>query len=290
MNLIPLNHLAHPLRGDVETLPAWSLMNPFFLQPSENLLISSEDVRCFFYTMAVPLAWHKYLAFNKRVPDCCLAPHLQGREIYLAARVLPMGFLNSVSLAQHVHRNLALWSSGQDPHDAVNPPEAEIRKDRSLPQHNPSWRIYLDNYDLLEKVESIGVNGMAGSLAPSVLALRNEYELWEVPRNLKKSVSRQVRAEVQGAQVDGQEGVAYPRESKLLKYISAALSLMDRRRSPKNNYRSCVEGWCTFQCFAAPSLGLSTRSGNLSKASAMMGLSFDPFRQQSKRRLCASSA
>ena len=255
MNLIPLNHLAHPLRGDVETLPAWSLMNPFFLQPSENLLISSEDVRCFFYTMAVPLAWHKYLAFNKRVPDCCLAPHLQGREIYLAARVLPMGFLNSVSLAQHVHRNLALWSSGQDPHDAVNPPEAEIRKDRSLTQHNPSRRIYLDNYDLLEKVESIGVNGMAGSLAPSVLALRNEYKLWEVPRNLKKSVSCQVRAEVQGAQVDGQEGVAYPRESKLLKYISAALSLMDQEKVTQKQLQVVCGGLVYFSMFRRPLLG-----------------------------------
>ena len=47
MNLIPLNKLAHPLRGDVETLPMWSLMNPFFIQPGENLLVSSEDVRCF---------------------------------------------------------------------------------------------------------------------------------------------------------------------------------------------------------------------------------------------------
>lgn len=36
MNLIPLNCLAHPLRGDVETLHMWSLMNPFFLQPGEN--------------------------------------------------------------------------------------------------------------------------------------------------------------------------------------------------------------------------------------------------------------
>ena len=48
MNLIPLNRLAFPLRGDVETLPMWSLMNPFFLQPGDNLLVSSEDVRCFF--------------------------------------------------------------------------------------------------------------------------------------------------------------------------------------------------------------------------------------------------
>ena len=57
MNLIPLNNLVHPLRGDVNTLPMWSMMNPFFIQPGEQLLISSEDVRCFFYTMAGPPSW-----------------------------------------------------------------------------------------------------------------------------------------------------------------------------------------------------------------------------------------
>ena len=145
MNLIPLNRLAHPLKGDVETLPSWSLMNPYFLQPTQNLLVSSEDVRCFFYTMAVPQAWYKYLAFNKRVPAACLPPELKGREVYLCSRVLPMGFLNSVSLAQHVHRNLTLWS-GRGDDGRPNPPEAEIRKDRPLTVHDPAWRIYLDNY------------------------------------------------------------------------------------------------------------------------------------------------
>lgn len=200
MNMIPLNRLAQPLKGDVETLPSWSLINPFFLQPEENLLISSEDVRCFFYTMSVPVTWHKYLAFNKRVPDSCLDADMKGREVYLASRVLPMGFLHVVALAQHVHRNLTLWSGAQDPEgQEVNPPEAEIRKDLSLAVHAPAWHIYLDNYDLLEKVKAPGIGSLEGTLAPSVLALRHEYEVREIPQNIKKSVSRQLRAEVQGA-------------------------------------------------------------------------------------------
>ena len=82
MNLIPLNGFAHSLRGDVETLPMWSMMNPFFLQPHEKLLVSSEDVRCFFYTMSVPCSWRKYLAFNEVVPQECLPPRMQGQEVY----------------------------------------------------------------------------------------------------------------------------------------------------------------------------------------------------------------
>ena len=126
---------------------------PFFLQPGENLLVSSEDVRCFFYTMSVPTEWHKYLAFNKKVPDTCLPEDLLGKEVYLAAHVLPMGFLNSVSLAQHVHRTLTLrcGESAEDPSE-VNRPEAEIRKGRSATVATPAWRIFwIYNYDLLER-------------------------------------------------------------------------------------------------------------------------------------------
>ena len=59
MNLVPLNAICQPLGGDVDTLPSWGMMSPFFLQPGENLLISSEDVKCFFYTMRVPQCWVK---------------------------------------------------------------------------------------------------------------------------------------------------------------------------------------------------------------------------------------
>lgn len=228
MNLTPFNGIAEPIKGDVDTLPMWSLMNPFYLEANDTLIVSSEDVRCFFYTMRVPCSWYKYLAFNRRVPDSCLSEELMGREVYLASQVLPMGFANSVSLAQHVHRNLALWSGEQWPAEPteVMAPELEIRKDRPVTVGNPAWRIYLDNFDLLEKVKAVDVSTLRGSLAPAVLALRHEYEVWNIPRNVKKSVERQPLAEVQGAQVDGTLGVAYPRESKLLKYIAATLTVL----------------------------------------------------------------
>eukprot|EP00438_Fugacium_kawagutii_P027300 Skav202700 [mRNA] locus=scaffold654:350470:356680:- [translate_table: standard] len=253
MNMIPLNTLAQPLAGDVETLPMWSLMSPYFIQPDEHLLVSSEDVRCFFYTMSVPAAWHKYLAFNKAVPSEVLPPMLRDQEVFLAATVLPMGFLNSVSLAQHVRRNLALWSGELS--DDVNYPEAEIRKDRPVTVCNPSWRIYLDNYDLLEKVKAVDATSLHGSEAPAVLALRQQYQRWEVPRNLKKSVVRAPLAEVQGAQVDGQLGVAYPRESKLLKYVSASLQLVAKGRCSQKEAQVIGGGLVYVSMFRRPLLG-----------------------------------
>ena len=283
MNLIPLNNLVHPLQGDVNTLPMWSMMNPFFVQPGETLLVSSEDVRCFFYTMRVPEAWWKYLAFNKSVPNDCLPTHLQDREVYLAAKVLPMGFLNSVSLAQHVHRNLALWSGELVP--GTNLPEDEIRKDRPSTVGNPSWRIYLDNYDLLERVKATGVADLQGSLAPAVLALRQEYEAWEVPRNLKKSVTRQTRAEVQGAQVDGVEGVAYPREGKLLKYIVAALSIVRQEVVSQRQLQVVCGGLVYFSMFRRPLLGCLNSVWQLIESFNQSGSGVKPFPSHCKAEI-----
>lgn len=149
------------------------------LQPGEFLLVSSEDVRCFFYTLRVPEAWWKYLCFGKKVPDVCLPSSLVGQSVYLASTVLPIKFLNSVSLAQHVHRNLALLSGRE--HGSVNAPENELRKDAPFTVGEPRWRVYLDNYDLIERVEATlcGTNMRCG------LCLAISEKRWRDRRWLK---------------------------------------------------------------------------------------------------------
>ena len=49
MNLIPLNRICKDISGDVATLPSWANMSALQLSPHEDLVVSSEDVRCFFY-------------------------------------------------------------------------------------------------------------------------------------------------------------------------------------------------------------------------------------------------
>ena len=257
MNLVPLNAICRPMAGDVETLPSWGAMSPFFLQPSENLLVSSEDVKCFFYTMRVPEAWVKFLAFNKAVPDEALPEGLRGQKVYLASRVLPMGFLNSVSLAQHLHRNLVSWSLAGTPVESgeQNAPELELRKDRSFSVGNPNWRVYLDNYDLLERVESTSMVDMEGTVAPGVLALRQEYPRWQVPRNEKKAVQRSGHCEMQGATIDGVAGLAYPRESKLCRYFALGMRLAQAGKGTQKQWQVVCGGLVYFSMFRRPLLG-----------------------------------
>ena len=224
MNLMPLNDLCQGLAGDIQTLLHWFGMSPFHIEARENLVVSSEDLRCFFYTLALPPCWFPFLCFNKPLPDGLVPPELQGEVCYPCSKVLPIRFLNSVGIAQRVHRTLVLRA--QQHNHTRDTEKCEIRKDKVLPTGSTVWRVYLDNYDLREKYPRETLLEEAGESAPEVEALRKEYLEWGLPRHPKKGVSRQVMAEVQGAVVDGRRGLAYPKMQKLSKYVTIAHQLI----------------------------------------------------------------
>ena len=151
MNLIPINNLVRGVEGDVATLPGWSTLTPFFLDEGEQLVVSSEDIRCFFYIFKLPEVWKKYMAFNRPLPPCLCPREGKPQRYFLCSLVLPMGFKNSVSIAQHIHRNIIRWAGERNV--VLGDSSRELRKDRSFSFANPLIRIYLDNFDLLEKVD-----------------------------------------------------------------------------------------------------------------------------------------
>ena len=253
MNLVPLNKLCRSFEGDVGTLPAWPSMAPLSLQPTEDLLISSEDVRCFFYIFEIPVVWRPYMAFNKVVP-ASLCGEAQ-EPMYLCARVLPMGFRNSVALAQHIHR----WIVGQSmiprPVEEVMGGQAEHRRDRAFTNSNPSYRVYLDNYDELVKVDSSMAELIAGTPSVHTLALRDTYKDLNIPRHPKKAVAREFVAEVQGALVDGKQGIARPKPDKVGKYIGLAWQLLQEGRCTQKQLQVVAGGLVYMTMFRRPLLG-----------------------------------
>lgn len=66
MNLIPLNTICRGIQGDVATLPCWASMGPLSLMPTEQLLISSEDARCFFIYLKYQCPGTSFLALTQR--------------------------------------------------------------------------------------------------------------------------------------------------------------------------------------------------------------------------------
>lgn len=249
MNLIPVNAICRTLDSDIATLPTWSGMSALELLSDEELVISSEDVRCFFYIFKVPSAWHQFMAFNKPLP-----PDLNGDKAgtwYPCSAVLPMGFKNSVSIAQHIHRVIAKQALGR----AGLGGELELRKDKCFTRGNPMYRVYLDNFDELRKVSKGHARLIAGEVSPLVSSLREEYAEIGVPRHPKKSVASQSRAEVQGAIVDGRLGVAYPKPEKVLRYCQLARLLLLSSHCTQKQMQVVGGGLVYVAMFRRPLLG-----------------------------------
>ena len=251
MNLIPLNRICRGLSGDVATLPSWANMSALHLAPHEDMVVSSEDVRCFFYIFRVPAEWHPFLAFNRVIsPRFC-----QGRvgKHYLCSAVLPMGFKNSVSLAQQIHR--VIVRRCLEARNLGIGGEAEIRKDRPFPSGGHMYRVYLDNFDELKKVNKVLAEAIEGRVSPLTLGLREEYLHQSIPRHPKKSVQQQRVADVQGAIVDGCQGVAYPKPEKVVKYCQLACHLLHCGRCTQRQAQVVGGGFVYLAMFRRPLLG-----------------------------------
>ena len=248
MNLIPLNSLSISVAGDVATLPVLHQMSSIQLHPHEDLVVSSEDARCFFYLFRLPTPWLPLLAFGKEVPKDLIPPGIE-EDCFLCAKVLPMGYLNSVGVAQHLHRNFLKRVQGPVQQlGAFN----EVRKDRAWPLSNPVWRVYLDNLDVLEKVDANMIKVLEGKVSPDVAPLIAAYERAGIPLNAKKSCRQKIQAEVQGADIDGDQGWCRPKSEKLSKYVSAVVSLLRRSRCSQKEIQVVRGGLVYFAVFRRP--------------------------------------
>eukprot|EP00438_Fugacium_kawagutii_P015127 Skav226488 [mRNA] locus=scaffold744:92997:96548:- [translate_table: standard] len=245
MNLKPCNSLCRTLDGDTATLPMATSLGSIYLDEDEVLVVSSEDIRCFFYLFRVPVAWQRYMAFGREVPASLLPPSAGGRKGFLSSRVLPMGFLNSVGIAQRIHRNVVRRAMGS-PYPLMGG-ECELRRDRPPSSAPQLFRVYLDNFDMLTKVNRRFADMVAGKVDPAVQQLRQAYLEAGLPIHPKKSTLQQTQAEVQGAWVNGSSGTITAKPSKMVKYISLIFQAL-RRGSVSQRELQVIGGGMVYMC------------------------------------------
>eukprot|EP00435_Cladocopium_sp_Y103_P020901 s2412_g5.t1 len=240
MNMVPLNNLCRPLRGDVATLPAVSSFNAFFLEDHEVAVMASEDIKCFYYLFTIPAGWQRFMGFNRVVPAHLVPTEYKGSPCHLVAQVLPMGFINSVGLAQHIHRNVVRWAR-----ESTGEPgggEQELRRDRPATLSKEVFRVYLDNWDEIRKVDVTLVEEVEGQPSPQQQVMRDMYAGLQLPRHPKKAVWGRTTAEIQGALLDGRSGVAYARPSKVMKYLGLAWELVHRNAATQRELQVVAGG------------------------------------------------
>eukprot|EP00435_Cladocopium_sp_Y103_P065369 s173_g27.t1 len=251
MNMVPVNKLCRSLKGDVGTLPTLAGLSAFYLEDTEVAVLSSEDIKCFYYLFKLPTSWHKFMGFAKEVPSDLVPKEFQDEPCHLTALVLPMGFLNSVGIAQHVHRNVVRWSLQGG---SLGGAEQELRRDRPAPNARELYRVYLDNWDQLRKVDVNLVDEIEGKPTVHQLALRQQYLDLDLPRHPKKSVESSTKAEIQGALLDGREGVAHAKPEKILKYMGLGWELVQRGSASLREIQVVAGGFVYITMFRRPLL------------------------------------
>ena len=114
MNFVPANAFQKLMPGDLATLASASSWTQFVLGTQEVLLWSGDDQRGAFYAWELPHAWRPFMAF-----------------------AWPMGWIQAVSLFQHLHRRIGM---SPQPAGAGHGEEQEWRRDRPTPQ-SPTGKV-----------------------------------------------------------------------------------------------------------------------------------------------------
>lgn len=252
MNLVPTNGCCRSLVGDTSTLPTVVGMSSVILEDNQLLITSSEDIRCFFYLFQTPSSWWKYMGFAREVPAEALPEGYLGGGWHLVTQVLPMGFINSVAIAQHVHRRVI--SKALQGEKVLAGRQQELRRDRHFSTADHLFRVYLDNYDELCKVDKRLADTLIGTPSAWTLAVRQTYEDLGLPRHPKKAVTQELKAEVQGAWLDGEAGTAAPKGEKVLKYVRLACELLMRGRASQKELQVVGGGFVYIAMFRRPML------------------------------------
>ena len=246
MNLFPLNRLCLSPRGDVGTLPTIAGFSSYYLAEGEVALLCSEDVRCFYYLSRIPDHWRKFMGFARELPKHLVPAKWKNEACYLVSRVLPMGWANSVGLAQHIHRNVVRWSMEQE---GLKGGEGELGRDKGGTLGPGMYRVYLDNWDAVRRMDRRLAQEVEGKPSAQQLALRRQYELLGLPRRPKKAVENAFQAEIQGALFDGDQGVAYATPDKVMKYVGLTWALVERGGATQRELQGIAGGLVCISMF-----------------------------------------
>ena len=134
-------------------------------------------------------------------------------------------------------------------------PQQEIRRDRPLPSSSVLYRVYLDNFDVLERVDSLA-GAIKGEASIFTLSLRQQYEFLGLPRHPKKAVQRQDAAEIQGAWFNGVTGKVMPKPPKVMKYVGLGLQLLESNKASQKQLQIVCGGFVYCCMFRRALLGL----------------------------------
>lgn len=212
----PSNALQVLQQGDMDTLAAASHWAGCQLPKGAALLWSGDDQKGAFYAWELPLKWRALMTFRWPIHGKYIGLDDQP-EVWLAARVIPMGWVQC--------RRLALQP---EPLGAGLPGSSEVRRDRAMPvsatKEPGGWiQYYLDDYDCPEIVPASMWKELQGTLSDHHRQQREAYHRAGVRIVENKAHLRQPKVERMGAAIDGVSGWLSVSTAKKLDFVLWAM-------------------------------------------------------------------
>ena len=106
MDVRATNAILISIAGDMEMVVGGPSFLRMVLTPDEGVLFSTDDLVASFHLLEMPSAWYGHFTFSRRVRGSAVGS--KRPWVYVAARVLPMGFSAATGIMQSWHRRLVI--------------------------------------------------------------------------------------------------------------------------------------------------------------------------------------
>ena len=247
-NFIPINQYLSHLSGGDQFLPYLGQLTLLGLEDDETMLVDSEDFCSCFNLFTLPPAWRSMMCFNLTV-DAKLMGGTPGHMVYPAMAVVPMGWINAVTVIQSVVRTLVFQG-------AQVPESSEVAKIKQMPDTDDLTIIYLDSYDELRKLDLQCAEVLEGKPSSRHIRFQQICEEKGLPLNTAKKLVGATRGTLQGGLLDGRKGWYKLAPDKQVDLVSLCLGLVTTPSWREFQVRHVI-GKATFgMCFRRPLLSV----------------------------------
>ena len=254
MNLTGSNSTQHQLEGGSSSLPAITSWQSIVVDEDEQIVVHQSDMSSAFYLFRLPPCWRQHLAFNI-LADGSEVNGEPGTTYALCCCVIPMGWLNSVSIMQEISENLLnaskLPQRNQISRGRILPPWMSEILDTASAENKSWWHIYLDNYAGAERITP-GETAEGASICHA--AAEAAWMEAGVVSSLKKRVTGSSLATELGAEINGDLATLGLSTEKLVKLIQSTLWMISQPRLGRKLVQIVAGRWIFALQFRRPSM------------------------------------
>ena len=252
MNLVGSNSIMRQFTGAVRNLSSITSWLSTVMDANDELRIWQSDMSNAFYLFKVPDPWMYFLAFNVTRDTTDPVTGKQVRQA-LACKVLPMGWLSSVSIMQEISENILhvrqISPSSQLVRNKPVPPWMVGVLTEAAQSGRNWWHVYLDNFaggQCIQQPYEMGIGDQLHSLAE---------EAWRsagVISSEKKRKSGVVLAQELGAFIDGEQGMIGGSPERFMKLFHATAWVIGQPLLSKKLVQVLAGRWIHVMQFRRP--------------------------------------